>query len=167
MVLNLCQRVLRDAHEAEDAAGKAAAGLVSASVAALTEGVLRTMLLTKLKTAAVALLTLTVLGTGAGLLARRAFAERPASGGRESAAGGTERAREPAARDVAKGTEFAGKVLLGKKIKCRRCGHEYLAISDADTHRTNSAPPVARPGTPPESETTGEPTTPDNDDYLL
>jgi RNA polymerase sigma factor (sigma-70 family) len=92
------------------AAGKAAAGLVSTPVAALTEGVLRTMLLTKLKTAAVALLTLTVLGTGAGFLAHRALAERPAAGGRESAERGAERAREPAARDEAKATEFAGRV---------------------------------------------------------
>jgi RNA polymerase sigma factor (sigma-70 family) len=46
------------------AAGKAVSGLVSASVAALTEGVLHTMLLTKLKVAAVALLALTVLGMG-------------------------------------------------------------------------------------------------------
>ncbi len=50
------------------AAGQAASGLISVPVAALTEGVLRTMFLTKLKTAtavlAVTTLSLTVLGGG-------------------------------------------------------------------------------------------------------
>jgi RNA polymerase sigma-70 factor (ECF subfamily) len=49
------------------AAGRAAAGLVTSRVAALTEGVLRTMLMTKLKSA-VAVVLAVVLAGGAGLL---------------------------------------------------------------------------------------------------
>jgi RNA polymerase sigma factor (sigma-70 family) len=59
------------------AAGHAAAGLVSASVAALTEGVLHTMFLTKLKTATAALLALAVLGTGVGVVSRQTPAAGP------------------------------------------------------------------------------------------
>jgi RNA polymerase sigma factor (sigma-70 family) len=46
------------------AAGKAATELVSTTVAALTDGVLRTMILTKVTIAATALLSLAVMGTG-------------------------------------------------------------------------------------------------------
>ena len=59
------------------AAGKAAAGLVSASVATLTEGVLHTMLLTKVKIATAALLTLAVLGTGGSIVSYRTLAGTP------------------------------------------------------------------------------------------
>jgi RNA polymerase sigma factor (sigma-70 family) len=55
----------------------AAAGLISAPVAALTAGVLKTMLLTKFKTAAVVLLAVALLGTGAGWLTHQALAEKP------------------------------------------------------------------------------------------
>ena len=56
------------------AAGKAAAGLVSATVAALTEGVLHTMFLTKLKFATAALLALAMLRTGVGVVSYRSLA---------------------------------------------------------------------------------------------
>jgi len=46
------------------AAGKAASEFVSTTVAALTNGVLRTMILTKVKIAAMAMLSLTLMGTG-------------------------------------------------------------------------------------------------------
>jgi RNA polymerase sigma factor (sigma-70 family) len=52
------------------AAGQAAVGLFSAPVAALTEGVIRTMLLSKLKIAVAALLLIGVLGTGVSGLTR-------------------------------------------------------------------------------------------------
>jgi len=48
------------------AVGKAAAGVLSSQVAALTEGVLRTMLVTKLKNATAVLLAVGVLGTALG-----------------------------------------------------------------------------------------------------
>jgi RNA polymerase sigma factor (sigma-70 family) len=56
------------------AAGHAAAGLVSSTVAALTQGALRTMFLTKLKFAATALMALAVLGTGIGVVSYRTMA---------------------------------------------------------------------------------------------
>jgi RNA polymerase sigma factor (sigma-70 family) len=80
------------------AAGKTAAGLVSASVAALTDGVFHAMFLTKLKLATAALLALAVLGTGTGLFVRQALASRTAPAGRATdPVVMKERAAEPAA----------------------------------------------------------------------
>ncbi len=59
------------------AAGKAAAGLVSASVAALIEGVLHTMYLSKLKFVTAALLALAMLGTGVGVVSYHTLAGQP------------------------------------------------------------------------------------------
>jgi RNA polymerase sigma factor (sigma-70 family) len=59
-------------------AGKAAADLISANAAALAEGVLKTMLLTKLKTLAAVLVVLSVAGAGLGVLAQRQlFGQKP------------------------------------------------------------------------------------------
>jgi RNA polymerase sigma factor (sigma-70 family) len=64
------------------AAGQATAEvLVSAKVAALTEGVLKAMFLTKLKTTAVVLLAVALAGTGAGVLTYRTLAAGQAGGG--------------------------------------------------------------------------------------
>jgi RNA polymerase sigma factor (sigma-70 family) len=57
------------------AAGKAAAGLVSGSVATLAEGMLRSLSLTKLKITAAAILALAVLTTTAGSVAHRVLAD--------------------------------------------------------------------------------------------
>jgi RNA polymerase sigma factor (sigma-70 family) len=60
------------------AAGQAAApGVISVNVAALTEGVLKAMVFTKLKIATAVLLTVGLLGTGAGWLTHQALAEKP------------------------------------------------------------------------------------------
>jgi RNA polymerase sigma factor (sigma-70 family) len=68
------------------AARQAAAGLVSARVAALTQGTITAMTITKLKMAALVLLLVGLLGTGTGLLTYRAFAaEQPAGGFDDSA----------------------------------------------------------------------------------
>jgi RNA polymerase sigma factor (sigma-70 family) len=56
------------------AAGKAVAGVVSAKVAALADGVMKAMLLTKLKTIAALVLILCVLGTGASMLTHHTLA---------------------------------------------------------------------------------------------
>jgi RNA polymerase sigma factor (sigma-70 family) len=86
------------------AAGAAPDGIVSAPVAALTEGVLKAMFLTKLKNTATFLLALAVVGTGAGMLRHalqagetadqvaRPAAERP----------GTDKRPGPAAQDPAR-----------------------------------------------------------------
>jgi RNA polymerase sigma factor (sigma-70 family) len=60
------------------AAGRAVAtGVISAEVAALTEGVLKAMMLTKLKTATVGLLLVAALSSGAGLIYQTRAAEPP------------------------------------------------------------------------------------------
>ena len=62
------------------AAGEAAAaGVISGSAAALTEGVLRSMFLTKLQLTVVTLLTAAALGGGLGFLTHHALAEKPAA----------------------------------------------------------------------------------------
>lgn len=65
----------------------AAAGLISAEVAALTEGVLKLMLLGKLKLAILFLLAVGLISTGTGLLAHRSgAAERPSAESGDTAA---------------------------------------------------------------------------------
>jgi RNA polymerase sigma factor (sigma-70 family) len=71
------------------ATGQLAAGVISAKVAALTEGVLKTMLVTKLRNAVVVLVAVGFLTAGGGVLTYRSFAEdRPQT-----------RAEPPAKRD--------------------------------------------------------------------
>jgi cobalt-zinc-cadmium efflux system membrane fusion protein len=66
------------------ASRKAADGLLSTSAVALAEGVLRAMILTKVKTVALGLLVLAFLGLGAGLYVQQVLAEKP--GGDEAPA---------------------------------------------------------------------------------
>jgi RNA polymerase sigma factor (sigma-70 family) len=81
------------------AAGSAAtAGVVSAKVAALTEGVLKAMFLTKLRIATVALVLFGAVGTGGGLVYRSAAAEQPGARPRPEA-----KAPAPATPGPAKG----------------------------------------------------------------
>jgi RNA polymerase sigma factor (sigma-70 family) len=78
------------------AAGKAAAaGAVSARVAALTKGVLKAMLMTKLKAVAALLLAVSVVGTGVGVWTYRALAGGPGAARAEDRA-------NPAAEDAKK-----------------------------------------------------------------
>lgn len=66
------------------AAGRAAAGLISAKVATLAEGVLNTMLLSKIKTAVVVLVgSALLLGIGAGVSSHLALAENQKQAARE------------------------------------------------------------------------------------
>jgi RNA polymerase sigma factor (sigma-70 family) len=58
-------------------AGPAATGAVSARVADLAEGVLKTMLLTKVKLVTAVLLVVAALGSAAGLLTHQALAQKP------------------------------------------------------------------------------------------
>ncbi|HZY84580.1 MAG TPA: sigma-70 family RNA polymerase sigma factor, partial [Gemmataceae bacterium] len=64
----------------------AASGAVPATVAALTKGVLRAMLLNKLKAAGVVLLAVTAVVVGIGVCARLALADKPAAAGKDEAA---------------------------------------------------------------------------------
>jgi RNA polymerase sigma factor (sigma-70 family) len=149
------------------AAGKGVVGLVSASVAALTEGVLHAMFLTKLKITAAALLALAILGTGTGLFAHRSFASRPVPAEREpiaerpaeKPAGGGERSTEKRAdRADVKSAEVAGAVVAVAKdgksftltVPSRMRGEEPKKVSVKIEDKTsvtyfNVAPNGARP----------------------
>jgi RNA polymerase sigma-70 factor (ECF subfamily) len=67
------------------AAGRAADGAIPAAVAALTKGVLRAMLLSKLKFVAAVALALTVAAAGTVVWVRQALAEKPATAVKEEA----------------------------------------------------------------------------------
>ena len=83
------------------AAGRAAAtGLISAQVAALTEGVMKTMLLTKLKTATVVLLLLGFAGFGASQFAHPRPASHEAEADKDAAQPKTPASKGPEADKV-------------------------------------------------------------------
>jgi RNA polymerase sigma factor (sigma-70 family) len=67
------------------AAGQAAAGAIPATVAALTEGVLRSMFLSKLKVVAAVVLALSMAVVASVVCARWALADRPAPAGKDEA----------------------------------------------------------------------------------
>ncbi len=75
------------------AAGQAAAGVISVKVAALTEGVLKTMLLSKLKIATALVLAALLAASGAGLIPYRALARGQAESDKQTV--------PPAAREAA------------------------------------------------------------------
>src|SRR5439155_2438710 len=68
------------------AAGKGLAGVVSTEVVALTEGVVRAMLLTKVKVVGAVVLGLALLGGGGGVLGYRTAAGEPGGAPQEPAA---------------------------------------------------------------------------------
>jgi hypothetical protein len=106
------------------AAGRGAtAGAISAKVVALTDGVLKTMVLTKLKLATAAVLMASVVGAG-GLLSYHALAAEPAR-----ARGRTE-PQEPTAHRLATGNEEVQKVL--DRYRAARPGAKDLAIFRLD-----------------------------------
>ena len=67
------------------AAGQAGCGAISATVAALTKGVLKAMLLNQLKMVGVVLLALTAIGAGIGLVSHVALGHMPALVGKDEA----------------------------------------------------------------------------------
>ncbi len=93
------------------AAGQALSGAAAAPVAALAQGVLHAMALTKLKNLATLLVILTLFGTGAGLLARGGAADPAASG--VAAVVAPERGEKKAAGEPTRppGPALAGKVV--------------------------------------------------------
>jgi RNA polymerase sigma factor (sigma-70 family) len=83
------------------------AGLVSASVVSLSEGLLRSMLMTRVKTAALALLTAGLIVTGGGLLLRSAAARQGEGRALPSGNVGTRGAEAPAAKRSPRATDPA------------------------------------------------------------
>jgi RNA polymerase sigma factor (sigma-70 family) len=95
------------------AAGRAAPGMISAKVAALTKGVLQSMLLTKLKTATAVLLVLTLAGTGVAFHAYRWVVGQPAQAAQEEPAPpGSGQRPEPGVPRAARAAD--GKTKQGK-----------------------------------------------------
>jgi RNA polymerase sigma factor (sigma-70 family) len=66
------------------AAGGTAVGVISAQAAALMEGVMKAMFLTKLKIATMFLLTVAIVGAGGGVLTHQALADKQAESQKES-----------------------------------------------------------------------------------
>src|SRR5262249_25330472 len=94
------------------AAGQAIApGVISTKVAALTEGVLQTMSLTKLKTTALVLVVVGILGSGVGLLAHQALTNKI-----EITQTAKEKNKTAAAQDKG-GKEFNRPQLSGKVVR--------------------------------------------------
>jgi RNA polymerase sigma factor (sigma-70 family) len=77
------------------AAGKGAAGLVSPGALALSQGVLNTMFMTKIKLALVSVVTVAVLGLGSAYLLDHAAADRPAEGQAQKRDGERENGQKP------------------------------------------------------------------------
>src|SRR5262245_61129498 len=98
--------------------GKTAAGVVSAEVAALVQGVTKTMMLTHLKIATAAFLALTAGLAGAGLLTRQALAEKtaaPSSAALKEVPKGVVAAKEKPKPAEAK-QETTGPVVFGGRV---------------------------------------------------
>ncbi len=98
------------------AAGKAVAGVVSAPVAALTEGVLRAMFLSKLRTVGVILGFLVLLGTGVGVLAYQRPPTADPAGDQLAAPAPEEKKKEEPPAPPVKGDEEI-KALLKAKVE--------------------------------------------------
>jgi RNA polymerase sigma factor (sigma-70 family) len=111
------------------AAGKGVAGVVSTEVIALAEGVVRAMLLTKVKTAVVVGLGLALLGGGGGVLTYRTVAGEPGAAPQEPAAR-TQSAR-PAPAD-----EDKLKTLLAQKEKEVRVLQDRVKVLEDSLQKT-------------------------------
>jgi RNA polymerase sigma factor (sigma-70 family) len=95
-------------------------GMVPAKVVALTEGVVKAMLLTKLKVLALVLLAMAVLGTGAGWLGRQARAGQVPSGPAEARDKGSPK-KSPVADATQGAPQFAFRC---KVVQVREDGQE-------------------------------------------
>jgi hypothetical protein len=116
------------------AAGQAAAaGARSVKAVALAEGVLKTMLLSKLKTATAVLVTVAVLATGGAVLTQRVLADRPAVE-RQAPADppGAEKAPPPAQRVAAKKEAEPLPTLVSGVVKAVDAGKNAITV----THQT-------------------------------
>jgi RNA polymerase sigma factor (sigma-70 family) len=119
----------------------AAAGVIPAEVAALTEGVLKTMMLAKAKTATVVLLGVAVLGLGTGGLAyrtRTAAAEPP----------GAQRGSPPANTDPKRAPDQrAGRTAADQEREARKAVGEaeaFVQKAAADVEQAKAAAEAAR-----------------------
>jgi RNA polymerase sigma factor (sigma-70 family) len=110
------------------AAGQAAAGVVSPAVAALTEGVVKPMLMSKVKVAVLALLVVGPLATGGSVLTYRALAAAPPAGQLDAQAAG---ARNP---------DGTTPVLTGPVVAVSKDGQVVTVETAPPTSRTGDEP---------------------------
>jgi RNA polymerase sigma factor (sigma-70 family) len=110
------------------AAGQtAAAGVISPKAAALTEGVLKTVLLTKLQTATAVLLVVAVLSGAAGLIYQTQATEAPAAA---ETAGKADKDKQPAGRPPRAGAADLSKVdRTFKKEPAYKAGPKYCLLA--------------------------------------
>jgi RNA polymerase sigma factor (sigma-70 family) len=137
------------------AAGQAAAaGLVPTRVAALTEGVLKAMFKTNLKTAGLVVLAVVLAGTGTGVLTYRALAAgqpgpAPAAGARQAPTGDQPKGtppgpKEPAApADEKKDVGFVGRVVDagGKPV----AGADVALLGESKSNAAKDIPLGGKP----------------------
>jgi RNA polymerase sigma factor (sigma-70 family) len=116
------------------AAGQAAAGAISANAGALAEGVLKTMLLTKLKIATAALALVAVLGAGAAALTQQTRADRPPQQASRERAQQVSRERERPA-EIAAPTKPADPPAPDKKVQAEAPAKEK---KDPENHPAQS-----------------------------
>jgi len=102
------------------ASQRAASEVVSAQAAALAEGVLQAMSITKIKVAAAVLLAVSVIGTGAGVVAFCAWAERPPA----AISPNTNQAR----REAGKARTDAPTLLLGEVVAYEKGKYVTLEV---------------------------------------
>jgi protocatechuate 3,4-dioxygenase beta subunit len=135
------------------AAGKAAAGVLSAQVVALTEGVLKAMLATKVKVITLVLLTAGAIGTGAGAMVYQRHGPGPVSGVRQQVAAAAlqEQVKPPATSAKPQAAEdkdsiaYGGRVLApdGRPVAGAKL---YLSPGGGYHKRPTPAPEVATTG---------------------
>jgi RNA polymerase sigma factor (sigma-70 family) len=106
------------------AAGKSLAGAVSPEAAALVEGVVRAMLLTKVKAAAAVVLGVALLGGGGGMLTYRTVAGEPGAAPQESAPPAQDRRAAP------QGEEKLRALLEQKETEIRRLRDRMAALEE-------------------------------------
>jgi RNA polymerase sigma factor (sigma-70 family) len=136
--------------------GSTGAGVVSAKVIALTEGVIKAMLFSKLRLATVLLMLLTLLGFETSKLAMRALRAEPQQEGTGQGSG--EKKARPAAQPAAK--PGPGTLLLGREggaVVLTPEGKEVAELKDTGLHGllspdgTRAAFVVAKDGPPPDA----------------
>jgi hypothetical protein len=117
------------------AAGQAAAGAVSAHVAALTEGVVRAMLLNKLKSIGAVILLVAFLGIGTGAIRTSAAAEEKEAAPMAGAAPAAQAIPAPPAAVPERGFEVRLEVKELKSGKAKIIGNPRLLVQEGSPEK--------------------------------
>jgi RNA polymerase sigma factor (sigma-70 family) len=133
------------------AAGKAAAGVLSAQAVALTEGVIKAMFVANVKIVTLVLLTVGVVGAGAGTVAYQRYGPGSIAGAVQQVASAAP--QEPAKPAVAKPPTVDDQAALS--YGGRVLGPNGRPVADAKLYLTLAADSPTRPAPAPEVATTG------------